>query len=173
MRALHAAGDSGEALRCYAQTRRHLVEELGTEPGRRLWELHQEILREQPLGHGHGHEHEPMPALPAASATRPPPTAPGNGHRAGREPSAPAGISVPYTAPAQLPMGVPGFTGRTDELARLGALLVDAARRPTAVVRLRRLPETVAPPLRVRLVALGKPAEKSIECDPLEVEAAE
>ena len=132
MRALHAAGDSGEALRCYAQTRRRLVEELGTEPGRRLWELHQEILREQPLGHEH--EHDPVPALPAASATRPPPTAPGNGHPAGREPSASTGNSVPYTAPAQLPVGIPGFIGRTDELARLDALLADAARRPAAVV---------------------------------------
>lgn len=130
MRALHAAGDSGEALRCYAQTRRRLVEELGTEPGRRLRELHQEILREQPLGH----EHEAAPVRPSASATPPPPTAPGNGHRAAREAPVPAGIGVPGTAPAQLPMGVTGFTGRIDELARLDALLADAARRPAAVV---------------------------------------
>ncbi|MFF4505789.1 BTAD domain-containing putative transcriptional regulator [Streptomyces sp. NPDC001401] len=132
MRALYAAGDSGAALRCYAQTRQRLVEELGTEPGRRLWELHQEILRERPLGHerGHEHEHEAVPALPAASATRPPPTAPTTPHRA----PAPARTSVPYAAPAQLPLGVPGFTGRTDELARLDALLADAARRPAAVV---------------------------------------
>ncbi|MFF4256770.1 BTAD domain-containing putative transcriptional regulator [Streptomyces sp. NPDC001663] len=110
MRALHAAGDSGEALRCYAQTRRRLVEELGTEPGRRLWQLHQEILRERPLGAAHEHEVPP--------ATVPPPS----------------GGSAPYAAPAQLPPGVPGFTGRTDELARLDALLADTGRHPAAVV---------------------------------------
>ncbi|MEU6254461.1 BTAD domain-containing putative transcriptional regulator [Streptomyces sp. NPDC047043] len=110
MRALHTAGDSGEALRCYAQTRRRLVEELGTEPGRRLWQLHQEILRERPLETGHEHEARP--------ATVPPPS----------------GGSAPYAAPAQLPAGVPGFTGRTDELARLDALLADTGRQPAAAV---------------------------------------
>ncbi|MDC0768752.1 AfsR/SARP family transcriptional regulator [Streptomyces sp. HD] len=142
MRALHAAGDSGEALRCYAQTRQRLVEELGTEPGRRLWDLHQEILRESPLRHVHNHEAVPAPAAapPNPSATRSTRTDP-TPHRAGREAPvslaavpAPSRDRAPDTAPAQLPLGVPGFTGRTDELARLDALLADAGRHPAAVV---------------------------------------
>jgi DNA-binding SARP family transcriptional activator/tetratricopeptide (TPR) repeat protein len=120
MRALHAAGDSGEALRCYAQTRRRLVEELGTEPGRRLWELHQEILRERPLGPPREQGAAPTPAVttPDRPPTRPTRTVP----------------TTPYAAPAQLPVAVPGFTGRTDELARLDALLAHTGGRPAAVV---------------------------------------
>ncbi|WP_316781787.1 BTAD domain-containing putative transcriptional regulator [Streptomyces sasae] len=87
MRALHAAGDSGEALRCYARTRERLVEELGTEPGRRLWELHQEILRDRPLAPARepgrtaarGHEKAPAP-----KPVHPIPTTPTDRHRAGR-----------------------------------------------------------------------------------------
>ncbi|RPE40512.1 DNA-binding SARP family transcriptional activator [Streptomyces sp. Ag109_O5-1] len=87
MRALHAVGDSGEALRCYARTRERLVEELGTEPGRRLWELHQEILRDRPLAPAReqgrtaarGHEKAPAP-----KPVHPTPTTPTDRHRAGR-----------------------------------------------------------------------------------------
>ncbi|OKI02454.1 hypothetical protein A6A06_15560 [Streptomyces sp. CB02923] len=49
MHALYLAGDGAEALRCYAQVRHRLVEELGTEPGRKLRELHQRILRGWPM----------------------------------------------------------------------------------------------------------------------------
>jgi DNA-binding SARP family transcriptional activator len=45
MAALHDAGNSSEALRCYAALRRHLAGELGCEPGPRLRRLHLEILR--------------------------------------------------------------------------------------------------------------------------------
>ncbi|MFJ9541102.1 AfsR/SARP family transcriptional regulator [Streptomyces sp. NPDC101225] len=122
MRALHATGDSGEALRCYAQTRRRLVEELGTEPGRRLWELHHEILRERPAETAR--EHEAAPAAPRPAAPAPVPPTP-----------RPRTTPVPrHTVPAQLPAGTPGFTGRTDELARLDTLLADVAERPAAVV---------------------------------------
>ncbi|MFD8722676.1 BTAD domain-containing putative transcriptional regulator [Streptomyces sp. NPDC059629] len=229
MRALHAAGDSGGALRCYARTRERLVEELGTEPGRRLWELHQEILRDRPLAPARergrtaarGHEKapapkpvHPTPTTPAdrhragRTAPEPPPTpadrsragrgvsdspvvpgdrsrvgqgesgasavpagrqsegrrapelsaapadrypegrggsgpssAPADAHpaeRAASDPAAPlavpAGGAAPYAAPAQLPPGSAGFTGRVDELAQLDALLDDAGRRPAAVV---------------------------------------
>ena len=48
MRALHASGRTAEALACYARTRRTLAEELGTDPGIELTELHQALLR----GHG-------------------------------------------------------------------------------------------------------------------------
>ncbi|MFJ9708074.1 AfsR/SARP family transcriptional regulator [Streptomyces sp. NPDC101234] len=183
MRALHAAGDSGEALRCYARTRERLVEELGTEPGRRLWELHQQILRDRPLdparepGTAPARGRETPPAQPAV---RQPPATPADRHRDGRgapgpqsapvdrfpagrgasdrsaapvdphpeEPRAsdppvtpvtpafpvvPASIGALYTAPAQLPSGSAGFTGRVDELARLDGLLDDVGRCPAAV----------------------------------------
>ncbi|MEU9390671.1 BTAD domain-containing putative transcriptional regulator [Streptomyces sp. NPDC048324] len=79
MRALHAAGDTGEALPCHARARRRLIEELGTEPGRRSRELPQEILVEHPLGH----PAEPptarrsAPVPPARSTPRPATTAAG------------------------------------------------------------------------------------------------
>ncbi|MHC3469350.1 AfsR/SARP family transcriptional regulator [Streptomyces sp. 7R007] len=122
MRALHAAGDSGEALRCYAQTRRRLVEELGTEPGRRLRELHQEILHERPLTNAQ----DAAPAAPAAPPTVAEVRDGVGGHQ--------RGVLAPHTVPAQLPMGAHSFTGRTDELSRLDALLADTGRRPAAVV---------------------------------------
>ncbi len=46
MRALHAAGDSAEALRCFARIRGRLIEELGTEQGRKLRALHELILKD-------------------------------------------------------------------------------------------------------------------------------
>ncbi|MFI6558990.1 AfsR/SARP family transcriptional regulator [Streptomyces sp. NPDC050534] len=144
MRALHATGDSGEALRCYAQTRRRLVEELGTEPGRRMWELHQEILRERPAEHAHAREHEAAPTTPTTPTPAPPapgPEAPPPGPPIpsipGIPPIPPPSLTAPvtsHTTPAQLPAGTPGFTGRIDELGRLDALLADVAQRPAAVV---------------------------------------
>ncbi|MGY6019036.1 AfsR/SARP family transcriptional regulator [Streptomyces spinosirectus] len=128
MRALHATGASGEALRCYAQTRRRLVEELGTEPGRRMWELHQEILRERPAEHAHAREHEAALTTPAPAPSAPGPEAPPPG------PPIPPPSLTPHAVPAQLPAGTPGFTGRVDELGRLDALLADVAQRPAAVV---------------------------------------
>lgn len=129
MRALHAAGDGAEALRCYAQIRHRLVEELGTEPGRRLREIHQEILREQTPGGA---------TAPAPAAPQPAPPAKANGS-AGTACGPPPPLlqparPTPYTPPAQLPMGTAGFTGRVDELTRLHAVLADVRRHPTAVV---------------------------------------
>jgi hypothetical protein len=45
MLALHAAGRTSEALDLYARTRRHLAEQLGTDPGHELQRLHQSLLR--------------------------------------------------------------------------------------------------------------------------------
>ncbi|MGW3447150.1 AfsR/SARP family transcriptional regulator [Streptomyces sp. NPDC001076] len=145
MRALHAAGDSGEALRCYARTRERLVEELGTEPGRRLWELHRRILRDHPAASApssardHPAASAPSsardhPAGAAPAAVRPTPVTPADrvpaGHLVAEPRPAPAGDGTPYTAPAQLPPGTAGFVGRVDELARLDALLADLGRHP-------------------------------------------
>jgi DNA-binding SARP family transcriptional activator/tetratricopeptide (TPR) repeat protein len=45
MRALHETGRSAEALGCYAAVRTRLAEELGTDTGHALRQLHQSILR--------------------------------------------------------------------------------------------------------------------------------
>ena len=45
MLALHAGGREAEALGAYAEAREHLVAELGTEPGPRLRQVHEAVLR--------------------------------------------------------------------------------------------------------------------------------
>lgn len=104
MRALHATGRDAEALLCYASMQRRLTEELGTDPGVALREVHQAILR----GNLPGPTMAPRPVPP-------PRTGPQRG-----------------AVPAQLPVAVRGFTGRHEELARLDALLAPA--RPPAPV---------------------------------------
>lgn len=107
MRALHDTGRSAEALDCYAAVRERLAEELGTDPGVALRQLHQAILR--------GHRSE--------SASRPgPPMQP------------PSAVARPGDRPAQLPMAVRGFTGRDEELAHLAAILASAEGESAAVV---------------------------------------
>ena len=49
MLALYRAGRQAEALEAYQKARAALVEELGIEPGRRLRELHQAILNQDPV----------------------------------------------------------------------------------------------------------------------------
>ncbi|MBE8520472.1 TIR domain-containing protein [Amycolatopsis sp. H6(2020)] len=48
MLALHRAGRTADALACYRQLRERLVEELGTDPGAALQDLHQRILDADP-----------------------------------------------------------------------------------------------------------------------------
>jgi DNA-binding SARP family transcriptional activator len=48
MTALYRSGRQGDALSLYRETRSHLAEEQGTEPGPALAELHQRILRRDP-----------------------------------------------------------------------------------------------------------------------------
>ncbi len=46
--ALHRSGRQADALEAYTAARRVLVDELGTEPGRELQELHRSVLRQDP-----------------------------------------------------------------------------------------------------------------------------
>ncbi|GIJ62833.1 AfsR/SARP family transcriptional regulator [Virgisporangium aurantiacum] len=68
VRALHAAGRSAEALVHYEAVRRRLSEELGTDPGLELRELHRTVLRGEPVtaAVGTGRLDRPVPMqLPA------------------------------------------------------------------------------------------------------------
>jgi DNA-binding SARP family transcriptional activator/tetratricopeptide (TPR) repeat protein len=112
MRALIAAGRSAQALERYAATRERLAGELGVDPGIDLRQLHQAILRG-----------EAAAGRPAAS-TVPAGASTGSGWTAGS----------PYPVPAQLPLDVPGFGGRDDQLALLDGVLTPADRPSTVVV---------------------------------------
>jgi DNA-binding SARP family transcriptional activator len=96
MLALYRSGRAAEAPGKYEQTRRHLADELGTDPGPELQALHQQILTADPA--------LTPPMRAAASAT-------------GRR-----GMPVPR----ELPPDVPAFTGRSDELTALDRLLLPA-----------------------------------------------
>ncbi|NEA66763.1 BTAD domain-containing putative transcriptional regulator [Streptomyces sp. SID12488] len=105
MRALYAAGRGAEALDCYASVQQRLAEELGTDPGTALREIHQTILRGQ---------------VPESAAPTRPAAPPRPGPQRG-------------VVPAQLPVGVRGFTGREEELSRLDTFL-ETARLSAPVV---------------------------------------
>ncbi|TXK43374.1 BTAD domain-containing putative transcriptional regulator [Nonomuraea sp. C10] len=87
MLALYRSGRQAEALAAFHEARRHLLDELGVEPGPQLRRVHEQILAADPQ----------LTTAPAV--------------RRGRLPS-----------PAQLPYGLPDFTGREAELARLDVL---------------------------------------------------
>lgn len=92
MRALHLAGRDAEALELYAQLHDRLVEELGSQPGPELQQVHLDLLRVDP-GAAPGEARPPPPADPS----RPPP-------------------------PAELPASALDFTGRAEELRTLDDL---------------------------------------------------
>ncbi|GAB2932894.1 BTAD domain-containing putative transcriptional regulator [Micromonospora polyrhachis] len=96
MLALYRAGRQSDALATYRRLRRTLDEELGIEPSPTLRDLESAILRQEP-----GLD-LPRPAIEVNAA-----------------------VPVRASVPAQLPLAVRGFTGRTGELARLDALLPD------------------------------------------------
>jgi DNA-binding SARP family transcriptional activator len=129
MLALYRSGQQASALEAYRQVRRHLVEQIGIEPGPGLRELNQRILRSD----------RTLLLAPSVGGGVPAPA--GHGQQAGRKRSSPTGrpaAQVPapaepvepdqarLRAPVMLPATVPGFTGRARELRALSGLL----RRP-------------------------------------------
>lgn len=126
LRALDAAGRSAAALEVYAAYRARLGDELGTEPGPRLRELHVRLLRGEPV-HGAPHASGGTPADPSVEATRARPVrtgravdaAPGSPATAGRTAAAGPGLastagsaltapSPPGLTTTSVPSGPPG-----------------------------------------------------------------
>jgi DNA-binding SARP family transcriptional activator/Tfp pilus assembly protein PilF len=116
MLALYRSGRQAEALAAYAEARRTLVVELGTEPAAELRDLHQRILAGDAALAAPGAEQVNAPG-PGPAAAPTPVTAPGPG------------------VPQELPGTVGHFTGRARELAALDALSDRAAgQTPAAAV---------------------------------------
>ncbi|WP_245848392.1 AfsR/SARP family transcriptional regulator [Lentzea kentuckyensis] len=98
MLALHRAGRTTDALAHYRQLRNRLIEQLGTEPGTALQDLHQRIL-----------DTDPALTPPSAATT-------GAAFNSGTAAKA-------DVVPRQLPAPPRWFTGRGTELARLDEAL--------------------------------------------------
>jgi DNA-binding SARP family transcriptional activator/Tfp pilus assembly protein PilF len=111
MLALYRDGRQAEALAAYQRARRVLVDELGTEPGAELRELHRQVLTAGPT-------------LAGSKLGR---LSPGGGGPAGGRPEP--------VVPRELPGPVPQFVGRAAELADLAGMLDRAgAQRPRTLV---------------------------------------
>ncbi|HEX6871140.1 MAG TPA: BTAD domain-containing putative transcriptional regulator, partial [Micromonosporaceae bacterium] len=111
MRALYATGRSAEALDHYARIRQRLIEELGVDASVELQRVHQVILRGAP---------DPW-------------TTPSSRGKTSAAASSPR-RTAPDAVPAQLPLDVHGFTGRSGELGQLDATLAASGEQPTAMV---------------------------------------
>jgi len=114
MRALCQDGRYSEALGVYRSVRRVLIGELGTEPGPDLRRLHQQILASDPALTGPG-------AQPAVA-----------GSEASFVIAGTRGAALP---PRQLPATARHFSGRSAELAALGAIADEpgGAGQPTII----------------------------------------
>ena len=121
MLTLHRDGRQGEALAAYQHVRRLLVDELGTEPGAGLREVHQQVLTVAPALTS-----RPAPELPQANAS--------NGHQeTATKPLRPQRRMI-RVVPRQLPAPVRHFVGRLDEQSALDALLDSVSASPGPVL---------------------------------------
>lgn len=100
MRSLYGAGRPSEALEVYRNLRSHMIDELGTEPGKPLRDLQQAVLAEDPV----------------------------------LEPPQPGANAPTRTVPAELPPAIGSFTGRDDEMERIGSALTGSQGRSVPVV---------------------------------------
>jgi DNA-binding SARP family transcriptional activator/tetratricopeptide (TPR) repeat protein len=110
MLALYRTGRQADALAAYQRLRRSLGNDLGIDPSQPLRDLEAAILRQEPS------LDRPAPAPPA------PPTPEPAGAAEPTEPVVAAPASQP-PVPMQLPLALPAFAGRSDELARLDAMV--------------------------------------------------
>ncbi|WP_043265154.1 BTAD domain-containing putative transcriptional regulator [Streptomyces sp. CT34] len=138
MRALFRTGRQSDALEWFHRTRRLLNEELGVDPGERLREAYEEILRAEAAGRGRKaapaggssfhvkHGQEKPPSADAAGAAPADATTTGTGSGAGRT----------GTAPRLLPRPPARFLGREGQLGALTDALTDrtTGESPLAVV---------------------------------------
>ncbi len=153
-----------EALAVYGEARGRLVGELGVEPSRQLQHLHQAILagippRDLPFPTMSPDRNRSTAWDNAVNADRPPgqedeprPANRGESGIPGQYPQPITGAAFwpaeliaaavgrassgarTSPAPRQLPLDVPGFTGREAELAQLDGLLTEAREQPATVV---------------------------------------
>ncbi|GGL12251.1 SARP family transcriptional regulator [Streptomyces flaveus] len=125
MRALYGCERQAEALNAYQDMRVRLRDELGVDPGEELRRVYEAVLRQDDAG-------LLAPAVPSAQtlsqlvlrddpAAAAPSTRAGSPGRSGHPPRDSAPPAPP--PPAELPHDAAGFAGRTEELARLHALL--------------------------------------------------
>lgn len=123
--ALFRSGRQAEALLAFERVRHDLVEELGTDPGRALRDLHQSLLVDDPALQWTG------PAVAAENGRQADAVHAASGHPGGGasvDADVPDEAADPRTvrtwpAPSQLPADVPDFTGRADEVRTLIELL--------------------------------------------------
>ncbi|WP_329388348.1 tetratricopeptide repeat protein [Streptomyces sp. NBC_01351] len=108
--AQYRSGRRAEAMESFREARRRFIDELGMAPGPELVELHEAILRDDPAL---GPPSAPQAVDGAAGSAQALPTA--------------AKTVVPSVrgliVPSELPPDVPGFAGRSEELAALDALV--------------------------------------------------
>jgi len=110
MLALYRSGQQADALAAYRQARRHLVEEIGIEPGPGLRDLNQKILRS---------DRALLLAPPSVPSVPSPPSVTAVPRQPGAED---ADEGIPAVRPSLLPAAVPDFTGRARELRALSAV---------------------------------------------------
>jgi len=121
MRTLYGCERQAEALKVYEDMRVRLRDELGVDPGEELRRVYEAVLRQDDA-------HLLRPAVPPAQTLskvilrdHPAAAAPVRPEAPGRSAHPPRDSAPP--PPAELPHDAAGFAGRTDELARLHALL--------------------------------------------------
>ena len=133
MLALYRCGRQGEALAAFHAVRTVLIEELGSEPGSDLKDLHRRILAADPGLTMSGAEHGLL--LSVRSVATLPETAGRANEDGAQEHVAWAGSGrVQAEVPHQLPTGIRHFVGREEHLVTLAALLGEIGEPGPAVV---------------------------------------
>ncbi|GAA3347223.1 BTAD domain-containing putative transcriptional regulator [Amorphoplanes nipponensis] len=117
MIALYRSDRQAEALAVFQQARRRLRDDCGIDPAEPLRLLHRRILAADPDLKNAAGETGVTDAVPVEPA---------------RDDDRSGGPAAAGQTPAQLPLNIPDFTGRDDELVRLDRLLDDGGGPDTA-----------------------------------------